>query len=215
MRFSLKRPLALDERLIPLEIRGRPLMQFGIRRLLIVVAIVAVVCTIYVAAINYFYADRHHAKSVLGEVKGIGSIKLLSHIDIVEEVNGSSFSVEGQPGSVIAVGGLRTYKDDGSFTVSKIGKWRFRVLGQRHLGNFLENTGVPVESNYLSDHLELGSTSPYKDLIPFEVNTLQDVVDHYAELVDLLESWPRKAIPGSVTLQDGTTQFFYVMEDAE
>jgi hypothetical protein len=50
-------------------------------------------------------------------------------------------------------------------------------------------------------------------LIPFEINTLQDVVDHYAELVRLFETWPREAEPGTVTLEDGTTQYFYVIED--
>jgi hypothetical protein len=190
-------------------------MQFGIRRLLIVVTVVAVACTLYVAALNYYYSDRHHAKSVLSQVKGISNIKLLSYIDVIEEINGSSFSVDGQPDSMITVGGLRAYEDQGSFSVSKIGKWRFRIFGKRHMGSFLTSTGEPIESNYLSGHLELGPASPYRDLIPFEVNTLQDVVDHYTEFVDLLESWPRESKPGSVNLEDGTTQFFYVIEEGK
>lgn len=190
-------------------------MQFGIRRLLIAVVIVAVACTMYVAALNYYHSDRHQAKSVLAQVKGISNVKLLCHIDVIEEINGCSFSIDGQPGSMISVGGLRDYKDKGSFSVSKIGKWRFRIFGQRHMGNFLESTGEPIESNYLSGHLGLGPASPYRDLIPFEVNTLQDVVDHYGEFVDLLESWPREAKPGSVKLEDGTTQFFYVIEEGK
>jgi hypothetical protein len=188
-------------------------MQFGIRRLLIVVTIVAVACIMYVTALNYYYSDRHHAKSVLAQVQGISNVKLLSHIDVVEEVNGCSFSVDGQPGSMISVSGLRAYVDQGSFSVSKIGKWRFQIFGKRHMGNFLESTGEPIESNYVSGHLELGPASPYRDLFPFEVNTLQDVVNHYPDFVDLLESWPRKDKPGSVKLEDGTTQFFYVIEE--
>lgn len=83
------------------------------------------------------------------------------------------------------------------------------------MGNVLESTGEPIESNYIAGHLELGPASPYSDLIPFEVNTLQDVVDQYAEIVDLLETWPREAKPGSVKLEDGTTQYFYVIEERE
>lgn len=190
-------------------------MQFGIRRLLIVVTVVAVACAMYVAALNYYYSDRHYAESVLAQVNGISNIKLLSHIDVIEEVNGGSFSVDGQPDSMITVGGLRAYKDQGCFTVSKIGRWRFRISGHRHMGNYLESTGEPIKSDYFSSHLELGPASPYRDLIPFEVNTLQDVVDHYAEFVDLLESWPREDKPGSVNLEDGTTQFFSVIEEGK
>jgi hypothetical protein len=190
-------------------------MRFGIRRLLIVVTIVAVACIMYVTTLNYYYSDRHHAKSILAQVKGISNVKLLSHIDVIEEVNGSSFTVDGQPGSMISVGGLREYEDQGIFSISKIGKWRFRIFGKRHMGNFLDSTGEPIESNYLSGHLEFGPASPYRDLVPFEVNTLQHVVDHYAELVDLLESWPREAKPGSVKLEDGSIQYFYVMEEGK
>jgi hypothetical protein len=190
-------------------------MQFGIRRLLIAVTVVAVACALYIAALNCYYSERNLTTSVLAQIKGISNIKLISYIDIIEEIKGCSFSVDGQPDSMITVGGLGDYEDQGSFTVSKIGKWRFRIFGQRHMGSFLESTGEPIESNYWSGHLGLGPASPCRDLIPFEFNTLQDVVEHYAEFVDLLESWPREAKPGSVKLEDGTTQFFYVIEEGK
>lgn len=50
-------------------------------------------------------------------------------------------------------------------------------------------------------------------VIPFEIKTIQDVVDHYQELVDLFESWPRETEPGTVTLEDGTTQYYDVVEE--
>jgi hypothetical protein len=192
-------------------------MQFGIRRLLIIVAAVAVLCALYVAARNLskavYYAQRRQAESVLAEIKGISDIKLHSHVDIVEEVNSSRFSVDGQPNSIIAIGGLGHYEDEGKFAVNRIGKWQFRTFGRRYGGAYNASTGQPVESDYFGWHIQLGTASPYGDLIPFEINTLQDVVDHYAELVRLFETWPREAEPGTVTLEDGTTQYFYVIED--
>lgn len=73
-------------------------------------------------------------------------------------------------------------------------------------------TGKDVDSEYFGGSIELGLDSPYQALIPFEINTLQDVVDHYQELIDLCETWPRKENPGTVTLRDGTKQVFHVLE---
>jgi len=41
------------------------------------------------------------------------------------------------------------------------------------------------------------------------------VVDHYRELVELLEAWPREAEPVALTLEDGTTQQFFVVKERE
>ncbi len=190
-------------------------MQFGIRKLLFLAAAVAVVCALYVSARNYYYAERRHAELVLAEVSGISNVKLHSYVDVVEEVASTSFSVDGQADSVVAVAGLGNYKNDRSISVSSLGKWRFRVFGQRHVGAYSVDTGKPVVSQYLGCHIQLGPASPYKDLLPFEVSKLQDVVDHYAELEELFEHWPRAAKPGSVILEDGTTQFFYVVEEGQ
>ena len=188
-------------------------MRFGIRNLLLFVAAAAVVCALLVAARNLYDADRRQAQSILVEVKGISDIQLHSHIDVTEEVNSTSFSVDGHPDSIIGIGGLGHYEDDGRFSVSRIGKWRFRVSGHRYGGVYRADTGKPVKSDYFGWHIGLGPHSPYSELIPFEVNTLQDIVDHYADLVDLFETWPRESEPGTVMLDDGSTQYFYVVED--
>jgi hypothetical protein len=190
-------------------------MRYGIRSLLTVVAAVAVACALVVAARNTYYADRHQAESLLTKVQGISDVKLHSHVDVTEEVNSSSFTVEGHPGSIVQIGGLRRYEDEGRFSVSRIGKWKFRVSGRHYGGAYRADTGEPVESDYLGGSISLGPNSPYTHLIPFEVNTLQDLADHYTELVELFETWPREAEPGTVTLDDGTAQYYYVVDQGE
>ena len=188
-------------------------MRFGIRNLLLVVAGVAVVCALLVSARNTYYADRRQTESALAKVRGISDVQLHSHFDVTEEVNRSSFSVDGYPGSIVELGGLGRYADQSRFSVSRVGKWTFRVSGRRYGGAYKADTGEPVESNYFGGNILLGPNSPYKELIPFEVDTLQDAVNHYADLIDLFDSWPRESEPGSVMLEDGSTQYYYVVED--
>jgi hypothetical protein len=154
-------------------------------------------------------------QAALADIKGISNIRLHSHIDIVEEVHGSSFSVDSVPDSEISIGGLMRFSEQGTFSVVRVGKWTFRVSGRAYLGAYKADTGEPVEGEYYGSHIEFGANSPYRDMFPFEVNTVQDIVDHYSELVELLEMWPREAEPGTVTLEDGTTQYFYVVDESK
>lgn len=190
-------------------------MQFGIRKILLLIVGATVMCSLFVVGRNSFYSERRQTESVLATIKGISNIQLHSCVDVIEEVNSSSFSVDSHPGSIIRIGGLCQYADKGRFAVSRIGNWTFRISGRNFGGAYKASTGEPVESDYFGYHIKLGVDSPYRKLIPFDVSTLQDVVDHYQELVDLFESWPREAEPGTVTLEDGTTQYYYVVEEGE
>ncbi|MBL8820105.1 MAG: hypothetical protein JNL58_29040 [Planctomyces sp.] len=194
-------------------------MQSGIRTLLftavIAAVLTAVACALFVSARNIYYSDRRQTEFVLAQVKGISNVQLHSHVDLTEEVNSSRFTVDAYPGSVVSIGGLMKYADHGRFSISRVGKWTFRVRGRRHVGPYEADTGEQVESEYYGSNISLSPDSPYKDLIPFEVNTLQDLADHYGELVDMFETWPREAEPGTVTLEDGTTEYYFVVEEGE
>lgn len=188
-------------------------MRSESRNFLVAFIGVTVICVLYVSARDLYHAERRHAESLLSEVIGISNIQLNSTPDLAEEINSSRFTVDEHPGSIVEIGGLGDLADKGGFSVRRIGKWAFRVTGCRHLGIYNKDTGDPVESIYYGDTIRLGPNNPYKHLFPFEVNTLQDLADHYGELVELLESWPREAEPGTVTLDDGTTETFYVIEN--
>jgi hypothetical protein len=190
-------------------------MQFGIRKTLLLTVGATVICLLFIVGRDTYYSERRQTESALATIKGISNIKLHSCVDVIEEVNSSSFSVDSHPGSIIRIGGLCHYADKGQFSVSRIGKWAFKISGRHFGGAYKASTGEPVESDYLGFHIILGVDSPYRKLIPFEVNTLQDLVDHYQDLVDLFETWPRETEPGKVTLEDGTTQYYYVVEEGE
>lgn len=190
-------------------------MRFGIRKLLLFIALAAALCSLFVIARNTYYYDRFRTESVLYKLQGISNIKLHAYVDVTEEINSSSFTVDGQTGSLVALGGLASYEKGRRFWVTRVGPWNFRVTGRRHIGAKNAVTGEPVQSDYLGSGIELGPNSPYNSLFPFKLTTPQDLVDHYAELVDIFETWPGKANPGKVTLADGTTQFYHVLKQGK
>ena len=188
-------------------------VRFTLLGLLLTTAAVSVACSLYLCARNFYYKERRETLAVLRDIKGI-AYEITTFIDVVEEVARVNITLDEHPDSHIAISSLGSYRSEHKLGISRIGKWQFVIFGRRHAGAYHVATGEPVESDYLSRHIEFGPDSPYNKIIPFKVQTLHDLVEHYPELVDLFETWPREAEPGTLTLEDGSTQYFYVVEEA-
>lgn len=160
-----------------------------------------------------FRSERTRVERLLAKIDGVCDIELSARPGITERIRSVKFSVENDPNNVIGTYGLSRYDETGRFFIYRIGKWKFIAKGVRHSGVYNARTGKYVESQYLRGSLEFGMHSPYAGLLPFSIETVEDIVEHYPRLVEELEKWPRESEPGEVVLADGTTQYFYVVED--
>jgi len=190
------------------------ILTFGTRGLLWTTLTVALICGTISFASRMYYAERHAVQSILKNFDGI-DYSMLTYEDVVEEVGSVTITIDDIPESRIVVQGLEQYKTSGQFAISEIGKWRFVIAGTTFMGAKNSSTGEPVKSNYWGGYITLGRDSPYRELIPYPTNTLQDIVDHYRELVDYFETWPRESEPGEVILDDGSAQRYYALESGK
>lgn len=186
-------------------------LRFGIRGLLWATLIVAIICGVISFASRMYYAERYAVQAILKKVDGIG-YSINTFEDVTEEVANVTITVDSVPDSKIVLVGLSEYESNGCFAITQIGKWRFVTTGSRFLGAVDSVTGKPEKSNYWGGHLAINPNSPYKEIIPFPINTVQDIVDHYEELVEFFDSWPRESNPGRVILEDGSVQKYYVLD---
>ncbi len=186
-------------------------IRFGTRSLLWTTLVVAIICGLISSAYRMYHAERYAVESFLKKIDGIG-YSISTHDDVMEEVAGVTITLKDLPDSRIVFYGLASYESNGTFSLGTIGKWRFVTQGRRFLGNTVSSTGEPVESDYWAGFIDLGANSPYKDIIPYPTRTLQDIIDHYEELVDYFDKWPRESEPGHVILDDGSVQTYYVVD---
>lgn len=173
--------------------------------------VVAIICGVISFASRMYYAERYAVQAILKKVDGIG-YSIDTFEDVLEEVAKVTITVDGIPDSRIVLVGLTEYESNGSFAITQLGKWRFVTTGSRFLGAVDSATGEPVKSNYWGGHIAVDPHSPYKEIIPFPINTVQDIVDHYQELVGYFDKWPRESEPGHVILDDGSVQKYYVLD---
>ena len=186
-------------------------IRFGTRSLLWITLIVAMLCGLISFAYRMYFAERYAVESYLKKIDGIG-YSISTHEDVIEEVASVTITLKDLPDSRIVVYGLATYESTGAFALGEIGKWRLVIQGRRFLGATDSSTGEPVESNYWGGCIQLGADNPYEKIIPYPTNTLQDIIDHYEELVDYFDTWPRESEPGRVVLEDGSVQKYYVLD---
>ncbi|XZE22013.1 hypothetical protein SH449x_001929 [Pirellulaceae bacterium SH449] len=186
-------------------------IQFGTRVILLTTIVAAVLCGAFAWGWQAYYSERHAVLAVLNKIKGI-SYTLDTVADVSEKVTKATIAIDGIPDSQFVVVGLPQYAANGRFAISQIGRWRFVVSGLAYLGAEDSETGEPIQSSYLVGYLTLGTNSPYQEMIPFPVNTLQDLINHYQQFVTLLESWPIESAPGRVFLDDGSAQSYFVFD---
>jgi hypothetical protein len=190
---------------------ARRKIQFGTRVILLITIVAAALCGAFAWGWQAYYSERHAALAVLSKIKGI-SYTLDTVADVSERVTKATITIDGIPDSQVVVVGLPQYATSGRFAISQIGRWRFVVSGLAYLGAKDSETGEPIQSGYLAGYLTLGKNSPYRDVIPFPINTPQDLINHYQEFVNLLESWPIESAPGRVFLEDGSVQSYFVFD---
>ena len=179
-------------------------IRFGTRSLLWITLIVAILCGLISFAYRMYFAERYAVESSLKKIDGIG-YSISTHEDVIEEVASVTITLKDLPDSRIVGYGFATSESTGAFALGEI-------QGRRFLGATDSSTGEPVESNYWGGCIQLGNHSPYKDIIPYPTHTLQDIIDHYEELVDYFDTWPRESEPGRVVLEDGSVQKYYVLD---
>lgn len=169
---------------------------------------------LFVAGQNFYYHERNQIQNLLLDVDGICDISLNGfEEEFGESVATTSFSLKDHPDSCPQIAGLENYESTRQFHLAQIGPWQFVVAGRRHLGAVVAATGEPVETDCIGGSIEIGGNSPYMELIPYNVTTLEGLIDNYDNLATMFASWPRDSNPGQVTLDDGTKQYFYVVRD--
>ena len=188
--------------------------RFGTRGLFATMLVVALVSGAISLANRAYYAERYRVRSILNKIDGI-DYTMLSHEDIFEKIGSVTITIDSIPDSQIVLLGLARYGKSGRFAISQIGKWRFVIQGTTYLGATDAKTGEPVKSNYWGGYIDAGRKGPYRDLIPYPTDTLQDIIDHYEELVEHFDSWPRESDPGRVVLDDGSLQKYYVISNTK
>lgn len=193
--------------------------QFPLPALIFVTLLVASIAGLYKAGQRAFYYNRDQVLASFQRMPAIESVVVHGRPDPdlfefwVEEIE---FSLVGRPETRIRLAAnysLRHCKSDQpleQLTIEQIGPWTFDGYGQEPVAGY---DPAKVTAPFTIDALTLGEEGRMQALLPWKIESVDDLVSHYDELVELLETWPRREKPGHWE-QDGVSFDYWVEENS-
>ncbi|MCC9606863.1 hypothetical protein LOC68_15735 [Blastopirellula sp. JC732] len=182
--------------------------------LIYVTLVVAGAAGIYKMSQTSFYRERDQCLANFQRMPGIDNVVVHGHEVSRFEVDSVQFSLAGRPDTLVKLGGQEELFDCKSsdrlesLAVLQIGPWTFGGQGKKpRKGSTAEE---PLFSKFGIYALSFGPDSPLRDLVPLKIESVDDLVEHYDELVELLESWPRKEAPGHLERGDETLDYWVI-----
>ena len=177
--------------------------RFKLKSLLILVAVVSVVFALLSALPRIgraiYYAERNSVEAALAKVDSIENIQLNAfHDDILEEVVNASFSIRDRPNSNLSVHNLECFSD--GLRLGRIGNFQLWRTGLMELAGRTKTSFI--QSGIDLPHLQ--------ELLGKRIESVDDLVEDYDEILELVESFPTKA--GEATYTYNGTSYSYLMQ---
>lgn len=175
------------------ESTRRTRFQFTIPTVLYVTLLTA----LFALAVRYLTAVDHSERlqylANLQQMDGIADVQI--HGDETSRrfaVRRIQFSLANRPETLVEIyasHSLRSCRSNdrqSHLTFTRIGPWRITAQAKvKNMARTWDALGI-----------ETGTAGKFRDKFPFAVESIDDVVQRYDEIVAILESWPRESEPG-------------------
>lgn len=201
--------------------RDRPplkLFQISVPMALYLTLVIACIAGLAKLSDRLYYIERDFCLAYLQHIPGIENAVALGNDNAdVFRVYAVEFSLVDRPETRVRLRAQVAYYVDSTElyfdppTILQIGDWMpgLTVTGTSYDANGVASPAPPLDII----GAELTAGGPLYDLIPLDLDTVEEVVAHYDELAAALEKWPRRDSPGSVTDQNGRTIGYWVTDD--
>jgi len=178
-------------------------MKFKLRSLLIFITAICVLVA-FVAALPrigkaIYYSERNEINAFLSKLDSIENVKFSAFDDgILEEVVSVSFSVKGKPNSTLTIVNMENPSD--GLRLGRIGDvavWRTGIL--------------ELDGGTKTTFFQMGvDFALLQTLTSKEIKTVDDVIDHYDEILEVVQAMPIAA--GEETYVIGGNKYSYFQQ---
>ena len=154
----------------------------------------------------WYYAEYREIRSRVGAIPGVHIIRMGGLHDTEYEDIWAEISVAGK--GMLELQALTVSSFDKGqgprIVLRRIGPWIIDVEGEGFLGAWMQATGNPTKSKFTGGALELGSAGAFTSMFPCDLNTVQDVIGDYDEIVRVLTAWPNVPARKTLVASNGT-----------
>lgn len=160
-----------------------------------------------------YYQERIRIADVIAQTPEIQSASYHGFDDFpIENIVVTEIELRERPDANLRLCRLEDH-ENGSFRhlhVQQIGKLNFCVGGFRDSDAPDKKTGKPVKRAFWWSDVDIGPDSKLKDILPFTVSTLDELIERYDEIIAYFETWPSPENRGTIRLSDGSELYYYI-----
>jgi hypothetical protein len=155
-----------------------------------------------------YYAEVNAVRTELQKIPQIKYVVIDYVDDITPEQITAQISVEANGDLTISNLKRKSFRYTESIRLRTIGPYSINVQGRGYRGAYETATGNPVQSEFYEGDIDIGTGGEFAHLFPFKLLKVQDVINHYEDILGIIAAWPVE--PDKAHFKDDTgTDFYY------
>lgn len=161
-----------------------------------------------------YYQERIKIDELIKQTPAVRSAEYLFDTDITENIIVTVIELRDRPDATLRLCRLEDH-ENGSFRhlyVSQIGDLILFVGGYRDSDRPKKENGEPAMWDFAQPSVDIGPDSEFKDILPFTVSTLDELIERYDAIIAYFETWPTSDNRGTIRLPGGDELQYYVQK---
>ncbi|MBI2437639.1 MAG: hypothetical protein HYV36_02340 [Lentisphaerae bacterium] len=185
------------------------------KRILAILGVIAAGCALVCVALfawvllstkaGYWF-QRQPIKRGFESIPGCTLISITGNEDVTLEHITAKVELEGKGTLILSELGPESFRQTGEMRLHQIGNIEMRQhsYGYGSAGLYITKAGKPKKFHGYAGWIDIGTQGPYADILPVKIQKVQDVIQHFDQILATLSKWPKEPEKLTVTAKDGT-----------
>ncbi len=188
------------------------IFKYSLRSLSIGVTITAMLCKVPDLWHGIYYHERIKITELIKRTPAVRSAEYVCDAELTESILLTTIELRDRPDATLKLCRLEDHENG-----------VFRHLHVRQIGDLIplvghwrdsdrpnEKIGEPVRRYSWRPDADIGPDSELKDILPFTVSTLDELIEHYDEILAYFETCQTSGNRGTIRLPDGSELDYHV-----
>ena len=156
------------------------------------------------------YTEYNSIQSEFEKIPGLKIISLKGVWDVTFDYCWGDFELKDKGRLSLQAITIECFGNPEKVCISGVGDIEFNIESKGYLGIRDSNTGQPVVSKSYGSFIQLGPKGELSHLFPFRIRNVQDVIDNYDSIYEIVEKWPIYPKQGHFKSADGTDYYYSI-----
>ena len=171
----------------PLNYRKKFFLGIGVSALILSLPVIWVWFTF---AGPGYYAEFNDIKKSLEEMEGVSLIDAWGHEDLTFEHIGAEIEVAEKGLVRFTELSSSSFTSNPKICLEKIGPYHFTYRGNGYIGVNNIETNKPMISEFMGSSIDVGKDGWFAGFFSFQIHSVQDVIQRYDEICEVISQWP-------------------------